>query len=384
MTGYLLLGCSYLCKQNFLVVPFVVLLLLGDWRRWIAWLGVLFPGLVYLVTMLGTGALSEALLQMRSQVDLLQTGILSYLKPKMLAGLAVGSLSAVFVQRFRVERDFRLLLLYSCGLLLVSVAMIFEVFLFALHFFIFGLAAGVFVFLVIARRDELREWRVLFALTLVVSWSASLSVGYNFPALFSGQTLAVLFLYSLKDGALSVPPIQRARIKFTFAALSLFLLAFSAVLAFAWARCNSIYREATASQLRWQLDDVLPGGKGIRTNETTYRFLADAKAAIHTSKEMKKTYAVVPDCPAIWVRSSQRNPLPLDWPQETELSSPRLLEQVTRAFEREPKPRVLVQKFEANALAKGAELLSERYSIVRYVRSHMQKVGETEFFEIFQ
>jgi hypothetical protein len=382
--GYLLIASAYLCKQSFLFVAPLTVLLLGDWREKKYWLTITLPAVGYCAYLLVTGSLSEAVLQIASQTGFISTGVLSYLNYGTLLGVLAGYcstflLSASSLPRLSTERAPRYV---GAALLTAMPAFFIAVGLYRgslgiISFGIFGMVVGVVLYLVStgAARDGDRTPVVLIALLL--AWSASLSVGYNFPALLLGPLFTILaaFVYSVR-GSLD-PRFLRA---------ALVVAGVAILLGFGVARPYYIYREQPSSELTRSLDGVLPGGRLIYTNPNTYDFLVDLNDATDDVSSRNRTYAIVPDVPGYWVQSRQTNPLPVDWPQPVELGSQHLVDRVTRDLEAERgEVVVIVQKVHAFYLADGFVPLDEdQYAVVRYVRENFEKTDETEFFELYE
>jgi hypothetical protein len=382
--GYLLIASAYLCKQSFLFVAPLAVLLLGDRREKKYWLTITLPAAGYCAYLLITGSLSEAVLQMASQTGFVSTGVLSYLNYGTLLGVLAGYcstflLSTGSVPIFRTERAPRYVgavLLTAMPAFFIAVGL-YRGSLGIISFGIFGMVVGAALYRVSTgmARDSDKAPVVLIALLL--AWSASLSVGYNFPALLLGPLFTILlaFVYSVR-GALD-PRFLRA---------TLVVAGVAILLGFGVARPYYIYREQPSSELTRSLDGVLPGGRLIYTNPNTYDFLVDLNDAADGVSSRDRTYAIVPDVPGYWVQSKQLNPLPVDWPQPVELGSQHLVDRVTRDLEAERGEMVvIVQKVHAFYLADGFVPLDEdQYAVVRYVRENFEKTGETEFFELYE
>ncbi len=382
--GYLLIASAYLCKQSFLFVAPLTALLMGDWREKKYWLTITLPAAGYCAYLLATGSLSEAVLQMASQTGFVSTGVLSYLNYGTLLGVLAGYcsmflLSAGSVPMLRAEHLPRYVgapLLTAMPAFFIAVGL-YRGSLGIISFGIFGMVVGVVLYSVStgAARDGDRTPVVLIALLL--AWSASLSVGYNFPALLLGPLFTILaaVVYSAR-GSLD-PRFLRA---------ALVVAGVAILLGFGVARPYYIYREQPSSELTRSLDGVLPGGRLIYTNPNTYDFLVDLKEATDEVSSRNRTYAIVPDVPGYWVQSRQTNPLPVDWPQPVELGSQHLVDRVTSDLEAERgEVVVIVQKVHAFYLADGFVPLDEdQYAVVRYVRENFEKTDETEFFELYE
>ncbi len=382
--GYLLIASAYLCKQSFLFVAPLAVLLLGDWREKKYWLTITLPAAGYCAYLLVTGSLSEAVLQMASQTGFVSTGVLSYLNYGTLLGVLVGYcstflLSASSVPVLRTERLPRYV---GAALLTAMPAFFIAVGLYRgslgiISFGIFGMVVGVVLYRVSAGTARDGDTTPVVLIALLLAWSASLSVGYNFPALLLGPLLTILlaFVYSVR-GALD-PRFLRA---------TLVVAGVAILLGFGVARPYYIYREQPSSELTRSLDGVLPGGRLIYTNPNTYDFLVDLNDAADEVSSRDRTYAIIPDVPGYWVQSKQLNPLPVDWPQPVELGSQRLVDRVTRDLEAERgEVVVIVQKVHAFYLADGFVPLDEdQYAVVQYVHANFEKTGETEFFELYE
>ena len=382
--GYLLVAAAYLCKQSFLFVAPLTVLLLGDWREKKYWLTITLPAAGYCAYLLATGSLSEAVLQMASQTGFVSTGVVSYLNYGTLLGVLAGScatflLSTSSVPMRRIERVPRYI---GATLLMAMPAFFIAIGLYRgslgiISFGIFGMVVGMVLYVVSsgAARDGDRTPVALIALLL--AWSASLSVGYNFPALLLGPLFTILaaFVYSVRG---SLDP--------RFLRVTLVVAGVAILLGFGVARPYYIYREQPSSELIRSLDGVLPGGRLIYTNQNTYDFMVDLNEATGDVSSRDRTYAIVPDVPGYWVQSQQTNPLPVDWPQPVELGSQHLIDRVTRDLEAERgEVVVIVQKVHAFYLADGFVPLDEdQYAVVRYVRENFEKTDETEFFELYE
>jgi hypothetical protein len=130
---------------------------------------------------------------------------------------------------------------------------------------------------------------------------------------------------------------------------------------------------------------VVPGGAGVRTGPRTLACLEDL--ARWDARLRDREIAIVPDFAAWWVASPRRNPLPIDWPQDTELATPELVDRVVRALEsRRGRLAVLVGKVEMRTLParRPLPLDPRRYAIVRHVVSRWRPAAESEFFVLYE
>ncbi len=382
--GYLLIAAAYLCKQSFLFVAPLAVLLLGDWRKKKYWLTIALPAAGYCAYLLVTGSFSEAVLQLASQTGIASTGVGSYLNYGTLLGVLAGycSMFLLSVDTVLLLRAERARMYIGVSILVVVTAALIAIGLYrgslaTISFGVFGTVLGAVLHRVskVTTRDEGKTIVVLMALLL--AWSASLSVGYNFPTLLLGPlfTILVAFAYSVRE---SLGP--------KFLRTALVVAGIAILLGFGISRPYYIYREQPSSELTEPLDEVLPGGRLIYTNPNTYEFLVDLNNATALVSARDKTYAIIPDVPGYWVQSRQVNPLLVDWPQPVELGNQHLIDRVTNDLAAQRgEVSVIVQKVYAFYLADGSVPLDEdQYAVVQYVRTNFEKTHETEFFELYE
>lgn len=390
LIGYLLISVAYLCKQNFIFAAPLILIILGDWRKVKYWLAILAPGTLYVIFLGLTNALPAAVLQLSSEHDIFSAGVRAYLNLKVLFGvpvgyfsirLATGSPKIAFPLNKSVREWFGLLMLLVVPLLGMATFFVSGTLIVPPWFFwsfgLFGLVAGVIGYFFIEETERPADQVRFGLLALITSWSASLSTGYNSPALVSGQLLAVLFAYLY-------PTIHR---KLNRVAYTLSLAFFTAIvlLSFAVARVRFIYKDQAAPRLSKALDGVLPGGNWIRTNVNTYQFLVDLQRATKVALDSAKLYAIIPDCAGYWVKAPEANPLPIDWPQHIELNNQQLVDMVIHTLNAKRSAEVvIVQKVEAEVLADGFHPLGNREEVVKYVRHEFRKVYETHLFDLYR
>jgi hypothetical protein len=390
LIGYFLVGMAYLCKQSFIFMAPFLIIILGDWRKIKYWLAILMPGIFYIAFLLVSGAFQDAIVQLTSQSDLLTYGFNTYNQPKLLLIVILGYFSARLViggtqinipVRDNFKRWIGLLILSTILLIVISITFVSGRYVLALSYWIFSLVVGVVVCFLIEKGDKPGGFVNLAFIFLMMAWSASISIGWPYPDLASGQLVALLL-------AFVVPLIQRnlGRLNLGYLYTPALVFFSSIVLvSFGIARLQHIYRELPSNKLTERLDSVLPGGKEIRTDQNTYEFLVDLQDAIKLSKNFGQTYAIIPDCAGCWVKSQEVNPLPIDWVQGVELNKPALISRIIQDLELLRKDNiVIVQKVQAKKLRDGFVPFDQDFVVVQYVRDHFTKVDETPLFELYK
>lgn len=384
--GYFLIAAAYLCKQSFVFVAPGVLLLFGDWRKWRCLLASALPGLLYVAYLFLAGGLLDGLQQLLTQTGILHVGVRQYLNIQLVGGLTAGLVvTGLLCHESATDLPGARRLRRVAGLVLMAVAFgmatlsLFHDRLISSSFAVFGMVCGVVVYLAVeGGRSRIRELKTGMVAALL-AWSASLSLGYNSPVLGGGILITFLF---------SVCYRQFARKDLHWRWMVLLAATLLATSAFHFTRTHYIYREQPASLLTCSLGDVLPGARLIRTNPNTYAFLADLNEALRIAASNGVKYAIVPEVAAHWVKSGQRNPLPIDWAQSTELNTAALTDRALIALKQQRHQQmVIVQKVTADALPYRFVTLKTEdpsFAVVAYVRTHFEKLGETRYFDLYK
>jgi hypothetical protein len=243
---------------------------------------------------------------------------------------------------------------------------------------LFGLALGL-TLAVAAIRRGLAADRLPLVAGLALAWVTAISIGWNSPALAAGLLLVVIW----RASHLSAPPPGGRRA--TLAALVMLAVV---SLAFRHARLLYPYRDAASAELTFEAGPVFPGAAGLRTNVRTFAVLQDLRRQLDRFEAEGTPYALLTDCAAVWIRSPQRNPLPCEWPQITELGyDQHSVDRMTGAIRQlPPNSRILVQRVLISELSYTLAPLGtgwSYYAVQNWVRAHGQRVGQTVYFEIY-
>lgn len=381
LLGYFLIGCAYLTKQNFLVVPLAVWVLfhIKDWRALLAWL---LPGLLYLLWLIAGNAFADFLNQMQSETSLLQVGVIRFLtSPFFLLGL-LGMLVLYIIHRkyqrlsTKVVHGLSLLVLFG-----LTAAMALGKYELRPPSFVFGLLTGTFLMALWRYREWTLEGKAL-ALVIIIAWATSISVGMNTPVFLIGPMLLALW-----PGMFLVLgyPIPQPRQLPKWMKVSLGTVAVLTLGAYHYAHLNYIYRDLPVTGLGPKLGEVLPGGEGIYTNAHLHQMLEELQTLIDTTRQ---PYAMLPDYTAWWAASQQLNPLPLDWVAGLEAESPIVQQRVQEAL-REVKARggyIYVSRYQLRDIATTATPLEEtpeRYEVVQWLRNKYPLKRGTRYWEVY-
>lgn len=371
LLGYFVIGLTYLARQNFIFLIPLVLFILNDWKHIKYWLAAALPGSLYVLYLIVTHALVDAVIQISSQGGALySTGILPYLSVNVFLGLVIGLMTRYLKDKpffSRISSAVLLGCVFGLGFgLLVGVFQ-------SMTFFLFGLTIGIVV-----HDIQLRCWmRVQIGLlSLATSWCISVSLGYNYPALAAGS-LAGFIIYS---AILNQNKLQNS----SFKLYTRFILV-SVICLFLAGRLLHIYREPSWVNETKDIGSVFPGANHIKVDVKTYNFLEDLQHAI---LQANGKYAILPDIAGYWTAAQQVNPLPIDWPISVELNNPNLMSRFTKDLEiQRGHVVIIVQKVLASEIAFKSIPIAyydEIYPVVSYVKSHFTKIGDTAFFELYK
>ncbi|MFI5336671.1 MAG: hypothetical protein ACHQ5A_07795, partial [Opitutales bacterium] len=249
----------------------------------------------------------------------------------------------------------------------------------AATFVLFGLVLG--LSLVALARVVPAGDRLTLVAGAGLAWVTAISIGYNNPALVAGVLLLLLWrlLHLLSPDGPAAP---------AGLAVALVAVLLPVTAALLHARQTYPYRDQSANRLRWEVGPVLAGGAGLRTNVFTHDTLAELQVLTARLAADRHRYALLTDGAAFWIRSPQRNPLPCDWPQETELgNSPELAGRMLASLRQlPPGSRIIVQKFLLSDYAWRLEPMAQEfqaYSLQNWVRRHCHRMDESVFFEIY-
>jgi hypothetical protein len=384
--GFFLIGLSAICKQSMLPIVLMTPFFAGGWRRAGTWIASFAPSVLYVGYVVVTGGLPQALLQLASRTDFYENGIRVYLESGWLLG---GILFAACVLIPLLRRDMPRGLVVLAALALVGIPAytalglnqdITEFAMSAPSFLPYGAAACAIVLLLVI--DQRLTPVIRFGLLVLgLALSASISRGYNSPAMVNGPVALVLIVQAFVPTRTEDHYPWRRR----YLLPVMLVLALITLPSYYIARRHYVYRDAPASQLTVPLDTILPGGRGLRTNENTGAFLRDLNEAIRRAEG--RTYAIIPDCAGWWVQAPQLNPLPLDWVQEDLIPDLELFNRVVDSLDAHRSDRVvLVERIWTERLNKGFEPLPQDvfYDVVNYVRSTYERIDRTEYFEIYR
>lgn len=392
--GYLFIGCSYLCKQNFALIAPLSVILLNDWRKIRYWIAASLPGIMYVVSLGVVGALPNMIDQLSSHMSLWEHGVLRFTGNKNVGwSVAIGLIImflAFWQKRNSAGKAFAYL---AVGKKLLAAVIIFILIFTTLDSIrkgnylnphslrLFGVVLGVGLYALLGSHT-LAKTASVSLLVALLGWSVAISLGYRYPALAGGPMgiLLIAYLY-LMIKLLRQPLFYRVALNVVMLITVLFSL-----YTFHQARHRIVYRDLESKYLTKPLGQVFPGGKMIKTSPRTYEFLKDLNLAIQ--KTNGKTFAILPYCAGYWVQADQANPLPIDWAQGTELAHVSVYKVFLDKLEAlRGKIVLVVGKTQASTMSRGFKPIpieNDYYKVVRYVQEEFSMFDETKHFALYQ
>jgi len=226
LAGYALAEMTPLFRQNFAFHVPGTLIVMGAWRRKLAWVFACLPTASYLAFLAMNGALGDAIVQLTSYgfLDVVRRGFAVYV---LNAGLPLGLLlgyygaslqrtetSSLADPRLRARAIGKFIFILIPTIAILSLAFGGMHFTREPSYALFGAVAGVTLFSVSGKGQATTHLRSEI-LAILLACTASLSTGYNTPALASGPLVLFLVARPAKTFGLpgwKAPPLPAFRV----------------------------------------------------------------------------------------------------------------------------------------------------------------------------
>lgn len=311
MLGYFLIGFTFLIKQNFIFLLPTTVLILGDWKSVRVWLAVFSPSIFFYTYFIFLGVIGNVIAQTTSRTEFLDTAIKGFTNKFTVPwGIIFGFSGTYFLAK---KDSFKKI----TGAIIICVPLFYNFiyfhnagkFIFDASFFLFGSLCGIALYFL--KAEKLSKNTRILLLGVIVGWCVGISGGYNSPVFASG--ISFVFLVVLLNYFIISDSRLKRTIKPFIILLILLLISFT-IYNFYFLRINSIYGEPrSATELTYKADSILPGGKNILVSKEIYDQLSDLQLAIKIAQDRNLQYAILPHAPGLWVKSQQKNPLPIDF-----------------------------------------------------------------------
>lgn len=383
--GYFIIGLAYLCRQNFILFVPVTLWMFSDLKRIKYWIIAILPGLIYLSIMIFTGTLNDFTMQVLSLSGRFHGGFKVYVSNwgfwvSVIFGFT--SLLAVGRKKNKTNGNKVSLLQWIIYLFLPVLLLLLlnkEIYPLFISFCIFGLVSGITLYFIFKKQERFFRPGIFLLLT---GWVLSISIGMSYPALMVGEYVLFIIVIVLNLFDENTFSERSFRLRFNTSSVILLVLI---LIGFANARLTYTYRDKPSGELNYKVDELIKGTKNIQTNANTHLFLKDLRKAV--SLTSGRTYCILPDLSAYWVKSSVENPLPISWANKTELNN-RVFNSIVKDKIKNEKDLIFImQKVFANSIQNDSSgvRLGDSYSpIIPFIKDNFRKFSETQYFELYE
>lgn len=379
--GWQLIAIAFFClmssltKQSFYLIPigflFVIIGMQGIKKGLLFFFYLVLFFLLFLSWVAYTSSLHEFLEQTTGQThfkDLLFSGFLDYIitYPKVVVFIPLLIISAFLLFYFPKRKTMGILeYLKNLAVVLLVFALslcFFREFLFASRIAMLSASFAV-VSKVIKDRKNFSYYMPIL-LSLLIAWSCSISMGYNYPIFFStGIILSITVLFAEELNKIYN---QKA-----------FILVGSIILVLAYSLNLRPYREKPFSELEYPLADVSPKLKYLITHKDNKDKLLDLKSLI---KKYGNNYIVAPSFPMAHYTFNTQSILPADWLTNNEVN--RDPERILKIAAKKENYVFLEKSF-----LEGEEFMFDNradFSVIAiYIYKNFKKIDETKHFIIF-
>ena len=370
-TLFLILGA--LSKQPFYLIPILTLgyvLIQHNYRKlWIVLITIIIISILFLFYLNMNGAYSEFIALTTGQTkigDLLSVGFLSYIKGlkhffyAFLPPVGIILILSRFNSNINFGKYFYVLLLwvliFSFYYYVKNDAFIGPVKQFPHALFI---ASLIIVFYKIFKSGKEKYYLVL--LLLMLSWTASISWGYNTVVLFSAPMIFILGIDIQKDFK------QKNMEIFSFSLLIFSFITF-------YIGYQNPYNQSHSSKksdLTYKMEDIYPKLKYIYGDKETYDEYQELKSLILRYGE---NFTVLPDVTLIHYLSNTKNPIGVDWVMNAEINN-----QDDKII------KMLESKSIIVFLKKGKLSINEKFGskVAVYIKDTWKRISEGKSFDVY-
>lgn len=371
--GALCLVLGALSKQPFYLIPIVTLgyiLIQHNYKKlWFALISIAVVSILFLYYLKINSALSDFITLTTGQThidDLLSVGIISYIKGLKyftvvcLPPAVIIPILSRFNSKINFSKYFYILILWililSFYIYVKNNAFTSPVYGFPHALFI---ASIIIVFYKILKSRSEKYYLAL--LLLILSWTSSISWGYNTPVLFSAPMLFILGISVQKD-------FKRKNINIF--AFSLLVFAFI-VFYVGYQNPYNLDHSSKRSKLTYRMDDIYQKLKYIYSDRKTYMEYKELKYFI---SKYGKNFTVLPDVTLIHYLSNTKNPIGVDWAMNAEINN-----QDTHII------KILEAKNIVVFLKKGEVKADGKFgsSVTVYIHKNWKKISTGKFFDVY-
>jgi hypothetical protein len=363
--GYGIAGFAIICKQNFIFMPFLLIVLNRDVKNLGVWLFTVLPTLVYVEMIFFSGSTLNAIEQFTARTELFQVGVKAFiLNPFLWIGFGCSQLLFWATKSDKLKAIKYLVLIFLPVILLGILC--YRNSYRAIFFVEFGILISLIVIKIIQKNNE--KWFLIFVAML--AWSSAISLGWNSTGLASGIIWIAL---------LTEVDCTKKWITYT-----LFISLIFSAITFYYLRTNFIYRDNKAQMLHYNLNNIY-GFAGIKTNKNTAMAMAELQGV--SSRLGENKYITIADFAGFWATHSSNNPASMDWLIDDEMPSKKLRGKVWKKIDANKNVKyIIIQKYYSEFLADSLVPIRNNdvnYNLIDSVKMHYIQKWEGKYFTVF-
>lgn len=376
--GFLCLGFLPWIRQSFAIVPLVLWLFLDKKNKIRSFGPLLLPSGIILIYFLSQNAVSDMLFQLTSRSEIYKVGILTYIKqfkglyPLWKTGVYfwLFFLIITFIKNKKIKSNIFWFLTFSSIYFLTIKTQINNPK--NISFFIFYILISLIPLLIIKKNKNIF---FIYILLIIITWSTSISLGYNTPVLFIGNTLIFIYLFIMTY-------FNKKIYKYLFITNLLILIMISPY--YKNYRDNHMYRDLPKKNLTFNLGEIYPALTGIYSNKNMFEYFTNLKSNYQKYKINNQTkIALAPSNAIFWLLISDPNPLNIDWVQNAEYPTDNLRNMVLNNINSNT-DILMINKYEVKLIAqKNTNIDLDLYNVLKNIESTFTKIDETNYFYIY-
>ncbi|MBT3982632.1 MAG: hypothetical protein HOE90_14835 [Bacteriovoracaceae bacterium] len=396
--GYGLIALSVLSKLSFIGVFPILLVLNKDYKRPTSFVAFFTPILCYAFYLSSHGAMSESIQQIFYTDNFLDIGLLSTIVNKsfyrgLIPGLFWLVIANFVCKKYANARQERYRyfeidsILHNIKTLIIVVFFSYgflvyfqEKFTYKFPLALFGFVVGHFVYKVFNGGFENKKFTLASLLTIYCSWSILYNETYNTPAFASGMNaLYVLFVYLHEEAIMVNFKKYTHRTNKFLVTLMVF-----GISVWTFVRGHYIYGELERVKLKHSLSQILPGARGILTNEKNAMALTELKFL--AGKYQSGGFTIFPNYGGFWVGSSLLNSQSIDHFGAHLLKREHILSRLLSELNSLPKESVVfLENYDSASFSHDKKLIpakENQYSDA--VLSNFREIEKTSYFTVYK
>ena len=405
IAGLLFVSFAALSRQNFAILSLIAFIYVfykninNPVKAVFICLTGAIPFFLYLIMLIKHGAVDLFIGQITGQTELLETGLIQYIKRFILSYTGALNLICLFIcglLYFKKQSLLKQIFIEKGFHSVVSVIYAFIALIHIVRYFLLDYAdifvmpfelffmLGVISLLnfVVTGKFTLIHFYVI--IVLFISWVSSISLGANTPVFATGLLISA-FILIIADFQLRYPvklsKILQSRIIIICISLIIFVLT-------VYSQRQVNYRDLGHKKITEGLDYVSEEFGKIRTNPRTLAYYSDLADIYNSLPDSKNNTVVIPNNAVFYPIMKIRNPAVLDWIQPEEYSGQekRLFEEIDYLISNNEITYFILDKVDSKRLHEGSfPVFYNESHITHTIIANCKEIKvNSDFFMVFK